>query len=143
MTEALRIDHRLTIPADELSETFVRASGPGGQNVNKVSSAVQLRFAAGRSSVLSSRHRARLLRLAGARTTQHGDILIESTRTRSQARNREDARSRLRDLILEAVAPPPPPRRQTRPTRGSVERRLKAKAGRAGIKAARRRPELD
>ena len=140
MPDDLRIDHRITLPGDELEESFVRSSGPGGQNVNKVATAVQLRFRAGASRALSGRVRERALRLAGHRATRDGEIVIESTRTRSQARNREDARERLRDLIREAAEPPPPPRRATRPSRGAVDRRLKAKARRSGIKRNRSRP---
>ena len=143
MPSPLRIDHRVTLPADELEETFLRVGGPGGHNVNKVASAVQLRFAAASSTVLTERAKARLLRLAGSRATGGGEIVIEASRSRSQARNREDARERLRDLVREALAPPPPPRRPTRPTRGSVERRLKAKANRSSVKAQRRRPDAD
>ena len=139
----LRIDHRITIPATELDEAFVRSGGPGGQNVNKVATCVQLRFDAVGSDALPPRVRERLLRIAGSRATTDGVVLIESQRTRSQARNRADARDRLRELILEAAAPPPPKRRPTRPTRGSVERRLKAKAQRGTIKRARGKPMDD
>ena len=139
----LRIDHRITIPDGDLEETFIRASGPGGQNVNKVATAVQLRFDAAGSTALTPRVRERLLRLAGSRATGDGAIVIEAQRTRSQARNRAEARDRLRELVLEAAAPPPPPRRPTKPTRGSVERRLKAKAQRGTVKRNRGRPEND
>ena len=141
--QPLRVDHRLTIPAEALEERFVLASGPGGQNVNKVATAVQLRFDAHACEELSGRARTRLLRLAGSRATAEGVVVIEARRTRSQARNREEARERLRELLLEATAPPPPPRRPTRPSRGAIERRLKAKAQRGRTKAARGRPGVD
>ena len=139
----LRVNHRIVVPADELEEAFIRASGPGGQNVNKVASAVQLRFDAARSTALPPRVRERAVRLAGSRATAEGVIVIEAQRTRSQTRNRADARERLRLLLLEAAAPPPPPRRATRPTRGSIERRLKAKTERGAIKRNRGKPVDD
>ena len=139
MADDLSITARLTIPAYELFEQFVQAGGPGGQNVNKTSSAVQLRFYAMASGVLSPEAKRRLLRLAGRRATKDGEVIIEASRHRSQERNRQDARERLKELVLEALKPPPPPRRKTRPTRGSVERRLKAKKERAGTKAMRGR----
>lgn len=140
MPDDLRVDHRITVPGGELHETFLLAGGPGGQNVNKVSTAVRLRFDAASSAALPERVRERALKLAGHRATGAGEIVIESSRTRSQARNREDARERLRELLLEAAAPPPRKRRPTRPTRGSVERRLKAKSERGATKRARGRP---
>ena len=143
MPDPLRIDHRITIPGEELHEAFALSGGPGGQNVNKTASLVQLRFDARGSAVLPDRVRRRLFEIAGSRATRDGAILIESSRTRSQARNREDARERLRDLVREAAEPPPPPRRRTRPSRGAIERRLKAKAERASTKRARRAPAPD
>jgi len=127
------------IDESELEESFVRASGPGGQNVNKVSSAVQLRFDAARSPGLPERIRLRLLRLAGHRATADGVIIIDARRFRSQDRNRQDARERLSELIREAAEPPPPPRRKTRPTRSSREQRLEGKTQRGHVKKGRGR----
>lgn len=137
--DGIAVSRRVTIPESELDEAFIRAGGPGGQNVNKVSSAVQLRFFAAASAVLAPDVKARLLKLAGARATKDGDILIEASRFRAQERNREDARERLAVLVREALKPPPPPRRKTRPSKGAVERRLKEKKGRSGIKQMRGR----
>lgn len=134
---SLVVDERITVQGWELTEQFVQASGPGGQNVNKVATAVQLRFDAKNSPSLPARVKANALRLAGRRATKDGVIVIEANRFRTQERNREDARERLRALIAEAALPPPKPRKKTRPTRGSVERRLKTKAGRGVVKKLR------
>jgi ribosome-associated protein len=140
--DLIHVTSRLSIREDDIEETFIRSSGPGGQNVNKVSTAVQLRFRASGAG-LPADVLQRLLKLAGQRATKEGAIVIEANRYRTQERNREDARERLVALIAEAAAPPPPPRKKTRPSRGAVERRLKAKAGRSGIKRMRGKPSLD
>ena len=131
VTPHIQLDER------ELEESFIRASGPGGQNVNKVSTAVQLRFDARQSPALPDDVRARLLKLAGHRLTQEGVIVITAQEFRSQDRNRTAAREILFELIRRATIAPVK-RRPTRPTLGSKERRLESKSRRAGIKAARR-----
>ena len=130
VTNSISLDER------EIQESFVRASGPGGQNVNKLATAVQLRFDVERSPALPEGLRARLKTLAGRRLTQDGVLLISAQRHRTQERNRQDALERLIDLIRRA-ATPPVPRRPTRPTLASKRRRLEAKSRRAGIKSLR------
>jgi len=136
VTDTIRIDER------EIEESFIRASGPGGQNVNKVSSAVQLRFDARHSPSLPEAVRQRVQRLAGTRLTQDGVIVITAQRFRTQEANRRDALDRLVALIAKA-AEPPKPRKKTRPTLASKKRRLEGKTRRAGIKAMRGRPARD
>lgn len=132
----------VSIPEDELEESFVRASGPGGQNVNKVSSAVQLRFDAANSPTLPDDVKQRLLRIAGRKATGEGVIVITANRFRDQVRNREDARERLAEMVAKACIRPIV-RRATRPTLGSKQRRLAGKAVRSGVKAGRGRVATD
>ena len=136
----IAVTDRISLDEAELTERFVLASGPGGQNVNKVSTAVELRFDAAASPSLPEPVRLRLLALAGHLVTQDGVIIVFARRFRTQERNRADARERLFTLIRAAAEPPPPPRRKTRPTLASKVRRLDAKKVRSGIKAGRGRP---
>ena len=121
----------------ELKEKFIQSAGPGGQNVNKVATGVQLRFDLRGSTSLPQRIKTRLEKLAGSRLTQSGEILLAANRYRTQDRNRADARERLIALISEAAKPPPPRRRATKPSLGSKKRRLDSKTKRGAIKKLR------
>ena len=136
----LHVTDTLALADWELTESFMRASGPGGQNVNKVSTAVELRFEAERSPHLPAPVKARLKRLAGRKWTAEGALVIQVEDTRSQARNREIARERLVEMIRAALVAPKR-RIATKPTLGSQRRRLAAKAGRGEVKALRGRVE--
>jgi ribosome-associated protein len=132
----IRIDDRISIDEWELEERFIRASGPGGQNVNKLATAVQLRFDARHSPSLPAQVRTRLERLAGRRLTREGVLVISAQRHRTQERNRQDALERLIALIQRAAVAPVP-RRPTKPTAGARERRLQSKKHRGSIKDLR------
>jgi ribosome-associated protein len=136
VTDVIAIDER------EIEESFVRAAGPGGQNVNKLATAVQLRFDVRRSPSLPADVRTRLERLAGRRLTQDGVLIITAQRHRTQERNRQDALERLVELVQRA-ARPPTPRRPTKPTGAARLRRLEAKKQRGAVKRLRSGPPQD
>jgi ribosome-associated protein len=140
----IEIDRHIRIPESEVALSYVRSSGPGGQNVNKVATACELRFDVRRSPSLPADIAVRLMKLAGRRLTKDGVLVLTSDRHRSQEMNRQDALDRFVALAREAAAPPPPKRRATRPTKASVERRLRGKASRSGVKKLRAgKPPLD
>ena len=138
----IRITDSLSIDEDDILWTFSRASGPGGQNVNKVSTAVQMRFDLHNSPSLTEAQKTRLTKLAGSRMTLDGVILITAVRFRTQERNRADAMERLQAMVDKAMVAPTY-RVPTRPTKASRERRLVAKSKRGDIKSARGKPEFD
>jgi len=131
------ITETISLKDEEIQEEFIRASGPGGQNVNKVSTAVRLRFSVKTSPSLPDEVRERLIQLAGNRMTEEGVLLIEAKRFRSQEKNRKDAITRLMELIRKATVPPKP-RRPTKPSKASKERRLANKQHRSVLKKDRR-----
>jgi len=132
----IRVTHQICLGENEIEERFVQASGPGGQNVNKVASAVELRFDVAASDSLPSDVKQRLVRIAGRRLTKEGVLVLRAENHRSQERNRADAVARLVSLIRQA-APKPKRRKPTRPTRASKERRLKQKKARGALKRER------
>ncbi len=138
----IQVTPSIALDESELTESFVRASGPGGQNVNKVSSAVQLRFDVRRSPSLPNDVALRLMRIAGKRLTKEGVIVIVAQQHRTQERNRADARERLFAMIREAAVPPVP-RRATRVPRSEKKRRVEGKKHRSAIKSMRGRPRFD
>jgi ribosome-associated protein len=139
----IRITDEISLDESEIEESFVRSSGPGGQNVNKLSTAVQLRFDVRRSPALPNDVAVRLMRLAGKRLTKDGVLVIVAQNHRTQERNRADALERLVELIQEAAVRPIP-RRATKPTKASREKRLEGKKIRSNIKGMRqRKPSLD
>jgi ribosome-associated protein len=133
------ITPKISVPDDELHESFVRASGAGGQNINKVSTAVELRFNILQNWTIPYDVRMRLIRLAGRRVTQEGVLVLFVQTHRTQDMNRKAALERFVELVQKAAEPPPPPRIATKPTRGAVRRRLVGKAIRARVKSTRAR----
>ncbi len=133
----IEVTPTISLSEDELTERFIRSAGPGGQNVNKVSTAVELRFDVRASPSLPNDVAIRLMKLGGRKVTQDGVLVLVAMTHRTQERNRADALERLLDLIREAARPPPPPRKKTRPTLAAKKRRVEAKVRRGGIKSTR------
>jgi ribosome-associated protein len=138
----LVVNGRLVIPAAELQLAFSRSGGPGGQNVNKVETKVELRWNPSQSAMLNDADRAWLLERLASRITQAGDLLVTSSRTRDQAKNREDAMAKMAQIVRSALERPKP-RKRTRPSRASEERRIQEKKRRAAIKQRRRGPNSE
>ena len=136
----IEINPAITLEDSELEFAFIRAGGPGGQNVNKVATAVQMRFDARRSPSLPNDVSTRLQKLAGSRLTLEGVIVIAANRFRTQERNKADAIERLTELIRKAAEPPPPPRKKTRISKAAKARRVDAKTRRGSVKTMRGRP---
>ncbi|MDE2489183.1 MAG: aminoacyl-tRNA hydrolase [Alphaproteobacteria bacterium] len=139
----IEVGHHIAIPEDELQVRAVRASGPGGQHVNKTSSAIELRFDVRGSPSLPDRVKLRLEHLAGSRLTQEGVLVLFAQEHRSQELNRQAALDRLVALVRKAAEPPPPPRKKTRPSRAARQKRMDAKTRRGGVKALRGRVRGD
>lgn len=139
----IQVTRTISLDEREIEESFVRASGPGGQHVNTTASAVQLRFDVSNSPSLPDRVRERLMRLAGRRLTADGVLVIVAQEHRSQFENRQEALSRLLELIRKAAEPPPPPRRPTKPSQGAKRRRMDSKSKRGAVKRLRGKPAPD
>lgn len=137
------ITPKISVPDDELHESFVRSSGAGGQNVNKVSTAVELRFSIASNWTLPYDVKQRLIKLSGRRVTNDGELVLFVQTHRTQDMNRKAAVERFVELVQKAAEPPPPPRIKTKPTRGAVRRRLDGKAIRATVKTNRARVDDD
>ncbi len=133
----IEVTPTISLSEDELTERFIRSAGPGGQNVNKVSTAVELRFDVRRSPSLPNDVAIRLMKLGGRKITQDGVLVLVAMTHRTQERNRAEALERLLGLIREAAQPPPPPRKKTRPTLAAKKRRVEAKVRRGGVKSMR------